>query len=136
MKMKKANKVKTKQQVASLDDVLLRMKQVDKSLLSGEMYHAMSSAVKLHPLNQVLSEYKETPAKERCKILLQAYSDYLKSIGVKDAVKQAYHNFATAVGHNPSTGTTASTRHYRTWRPVLDNYQQQHNLERVSWFNK
>lgn len=123
-----------KQKIAPLDDILLRMKQVDRALVSGDIYDAMRSAVELHPLNQVHSEHKETPAQERCSLLLRGYMEFLQNLGVKDPVDQAYRNFATEVGHNPSSGNSDSTRHYRTWRPVLDQYQEQHALPVVSWF--
>ena len=121
-----------KQQIAPLDDVLLRMKQVDRALESGDIYNAMRSAVELHPLHPVLSTHKEKPAQERCSLLLQGYMEFLQNLGVKDPVGQAYSDFATEVGHNPSSGTDDST--YRTWRPVLNQYQERHALPVISWF--
>jgi len=123
-----------KQKIAPLDDILLRMKQVDRALISGDIYDAMRSAVELHPLHKVLSAHKETPAQERCSLLLQGYMKFLQDLGVKDPISQAYRDFATEVGHNPSSGTNDSTRHYRTWRSVLNQYQEQYALPVVSWF--
>ncbi len=68
-------------------------------------------------------------------MLLEGYETFLRGLGKgESATLIAYRNFATEVGHNPSKGPEDSTKHYRTWKPVLDEYQEQHGLERVSWF--
>lgn len=123
------------QQIAPLDDVLHIMKFTNRSLVSEDISNAMKSAVTLMPLDDLASEHKDTSHFDRCRILLNAYADYLKKMGVEDSIGRTYKNFATEVSHNPSTGTDEATKYYRTWRLVLNTYQRVHRLERVSWFD-
>ncbi|MBI5390732.1 hypothetical protein HZB02_04530 [Candidatus Woesearchaeota archaeon] len=113
---------------APLDEILLRMKGVDQSLVSDDIYSAMGSAVTLCPLDQVHSDYKEKPAPERCSLLLESYRELLQNLGVKDPVGQAYRNLASELKQRPSVGTASTTLHYRTWRLVLDQYQEKNAL--------
>ena len=123
-----------KQKTAPLDEVLLRMRRVDSSLLSRDIHSAMESAVELHPSHDLKSKYKETPAVERCTLLLEGYAAMLRELGKGDsAVLQAYDDFATVIGHHPSIEPAEITPHYLTWNSVLDAYQKQHGLEKASW---
>ncbi len=121
------------QNIAALDDILLRMKNVDRTLRSRSIVDAMNSAVELHLLYPVVSDYKQTSAFERSRILLDAYVDYLHQCGVENSERKAYHHFATTVGQY-SSRSQKETNFYKTWRKVLDTYQEKHRLQQVSWF--
>lgn len=121
---------KTKE-IATLDEVLFRMETIDKSLLSGDIFDAMRDAILLHPLDEVRSQYKETAPDERCYLLLKTYERFLRKKDKENPVNITYMNFAYEIACNPPDG-----RHYRTWKPVLDSYQEENNLPVAEWFKK
>lgn len=119
-----------------LEDVVQRLDQGDTTLLAGDIYNAIASAV----MSSKSSKYRYMRRVDRCKMLLETYVSALLEQQIvhtkKSAVKRAYENFAIDVGHHPSKGTHAQTLVYRTWRSVLDKFQEQHHLTKAYWFDK